>query len=128
MTTKGTEAEIELKEAYESVGFECYRPPRAKYRVQDVFGEFDILAHGYDRLDAVQVKASRDAAGIRDWFDRTQTYSETLTELSRCFAHKKGEHWRIARAGTDGYVWVYDGRPSTDTYQRDLHEALRRVI
>jgi Holliday junction resolvase-like predicted endonuclease len=128
MTGKGIEAERELKDAYESVGFEVYRPPKAKYRVQDIFGEFDLLCHGHDRVEAVQVKAGRDAAGIRDWFRRTEPYSETLTKLTRCFAHRKNGCWRLARPAASGYKWVYDGRPESDVYGRDLHEALRRVV
>jgi len=107
---KGRDAEHELAERYEGAGYEVYMPPLAKYREQDVFGSFDILAFGHGRLEATQVKAGRDAAGIKQWFEEVPVYEEHITDLRLTFAHKTDDAWRIARTAQNGYEWVYDGR------------------
>jgi len=107
---KGRDAEKALAERYEQAGYETYLPPLAKYREQDVFGVFDILAFGHDRLEAVQVKAGRDAAGIQAWFEQATVYEEHIDGLRISFAHKTNDAWRLARTAQNGYEWVYDGR------------------
>jgi Holliday junction resolvase-like predicted endonuclease len=123
----GRDAERELAGYYENAGFECYQPPKARYRQQDVFGEFDLIAFGAGRLEFVQCKAGRDAAGITDWFKRTEAYEQAIRDASRLFAHRKGEHWRLARPTGAGYQWVYDGRKHTEIFDQDITQALRRV-
>jgi len=125
--TDGRDAERELKGHYESAGFEVYHPPKAQYREQDVFGEFDLICFGAGRLELVQCKAGRDAAGIRDWMDRTAQYEQVIDDCSRLFAHQKNEHWRLARPSGSGYRWIYDGRKHTDIFDRDITQALRRL-
>jgi len=125
--TDGRDAERELMGYYESAGFEVYHPPKAQYREQDVFGEFDLICFGAGRLELVQCKAQRDAAGIRDWMKRTAQYEQVLRDCSRLFAHRKDGHWRLARPSDAGYRWIYDGRPHTEIYDKEITQALRRV-
>jgi len=124
--TDGRDAERELMEHYEAAGFECYQPPRAKYREQDVFGLFDVLAIGHTRLECIQVKAGRDAAGVISWFTDAQSLIGELRDVHPTFAHLKDGHWRLARARGDSYRWIYDGRPATETQSGDLADILRR--
>lgn len=121
---KGRDAEKALLERYQAAGYQCYLPPLAKYREQDVFGLFDILAFGHDRLEAVQVKAQRDAAGIKGWFDQARVFEAHIDGLRIGFGHKTGEGWRFARTAADGYQWVFDGRPDCSIGPDGLEEVL----
>jgi len=123
--TDGRQAERDLAELYQQAGFEVYHPPRAKYREQDVFGVFDLLAFGHGRLEGVQVKAGRDAAGVIDWFDDVELYAAGVQGLTVAFAHRKEGCWRLARPSPAGYRWVYDGRESTDTHDDGILDVLR---
>jgi hypothetical protein len=124
--TKGRDAERTLRQHYEAAGFECYHPPHAKYREADVFGLFDLLAFGHGKLEAAQVKASRDAAGIHDWFESASLYAEHLDDVVIAFAHQTDGCWRIARRTPGGYRWVHDGREQSDVDGLGLLEILRR--
>lgn len=110
---------------YKKHGYETYLPPKAKYREQDVFGVFDLLAFGHDRLEAVQVKAGRDAAGIEEWFLNTRIYEEYIGDLRCTFMHRKDGAWRIARREGNDYQWVYDGRKGERHPQPLLRDVIR---
>lgn len=121
---KGRDAEKLAVDLYTTLGYETYLPPKAKYREQDVFGVFDLLAFGHDRLEAVQVKAGRDAAGIESWFDEARPYEEHLNDLRLAFHHRKDGAWRIARSTEDGWAWVYDGREEPEPHALRLRQVL----
>jgi hypothetical protein len=110
---------------YETAGYMTYLPPQAKYREQDVFGYFDVLAFGHDRLEAVQVKGSRDAVGIHQWFEDARVFEEHLTDLRLSFIHRTEGCWRLARSTVEGYQWVYDGREVSTDEDGPLLEVLR---
>jgi len=107
---KGRDAEHYVAGRLEEAGYECYIPPKAKYREQDVFGLFDILCFGNGRLLGVQVKAGRDAAGIKSWFHDARIYEETVDDLRIGFVHVCGEDIRLAYSAPDGYEWTVDER------------------
>jgi len=60
----GKETEQAAVDLYEQAGYETYRPPKAKYGEQDVFGLYDLLAFGHDRMVGVQVSGRIKAADI----------------------------------------------------------------
>lgn len=112
---KGRDAERLAADVYEHEGYQTWIPPKAKYREQDVFGLFDIVAFGNNRLEFIQVKGGRDASGINSWFQQATTYEEHVRDLRVTFMHRTDDAWRIARSevsSADGYRWVYDGRNS----------------
>lgn len=111
----GRETEREVEDLLEESGFETYLPPKAKYREQDVFGLYDILAFGLGRLYCIQVKGGRDASGIEAWFEAASTHEEHVEGLFVQFWHRKEDAWRIAVPDGDSYLWVYDGRGGLDT-------------
>jgi len=123
--SSGREVEKLVADLYEEAGYETYIPPLAKYREQDVFGLFDILAFGHDRLEGIQVKSSRDAAGIKAWFRDARVLEEHVAGLRVSFVHRKGNAWRVARTDSDGYQWVYDGRETATDDDGPLLEVLR---
>lgn len=121
----GRETEQIAIDAYEAAGYEVYQPPHAKYREQDVFGLFDILAFGHGRLEAVQVKGGRDAAGIKQWFEDARPFEAHIGDLRLCFMHRPHEAWRVARSAENGYQWVYDARKATSKGATSIADALR---
>jgi len=123
--SRGRETEAQALTCYEKAGYMTYQPPKAKYREQDVFGLFDILAFGLDRLEAVQVKGGRDAAGIRSWFEDARVFEEHVEGLRLSFMHRTAEGWRLALTAPDGYQWVYDGRDVATDEDGPLLEVLR---
>lgn len=123
--TDGRQAERHAVDRYQEAGYQVYLPPKAKYREQDVFGLFDLLAFGHDRLEAVQVKAGRDATGIKAWFRDARVFEERLTDLRVSFLHHKANEWRVARTAPDGYQWVYDARETPTGDADRLLEVLR---
>lgn len=124
--TKGREAEQLAADAYQHVGYGTYVPPKAKYRQQDVFGLFDLLAFGHDRLEGVQVKASRDASGVNAWFKQTRPYEEHLRDFRCTFMHRKDDCWRVARRDGQTWKWIYDNRPGSDIDSPLFDEVLVR--
>jgi hypothetical protein len=123
--SNGRTYEKDVLNLYQQAGYRTYLPPKAKFREQDVFGLFDLLAFGHDRLEAVQVKGSRDAAGINDWFEDARVFEEILTDLRLSFIHRSEGAWRVARTTPDGWTWVYDGRDSITDDDGPLLEVLR---
>jgi hypothetical protein len=111
----GRETEHEVEELLEDSGFETYLPPKAKYREQDVFGLYDILAFGLGRLYCIQVKGGRDASGITEWFEAASTHEEHVEDLFVQFWHKTDDGWRIAIPDGDSYTWVLDERDGADS-------------
>lgn len=118
------DSERRAVDLYQEAGYETYLPPKAKYREQDVFGLFDLLAFGHGRLEAVQVKGGRDAAGIQDWFDHATVYEAHVRDLRLGFLHRKDGKWRLARSSPDGYRWVYDGRDQEAYPEAQLENCL----
>jgi len=110
----GRETEQIAMDLYESNGYLVYQPPHAKFREQDVFGLFDLLAFGDGRLDCIQIKGGRDASGIRDWFSHARVFEEVIGELRITFMHRSQDSWRVARTDDGGYAWVFDGRQGTN--------------
>jgi len=121
---KGREAERDVKDLFESLGHQVYQPPKAKYREQDVFGLYDLLAFGHGQLRAIQVKAGRDAAGIQDWFGHARTHEEHLADWTVLFVHVVEDSVRVAATAPDGYQWVYDGRADGRADSKALEEVL----
>lgn len=120
----GRETEDIAIDCLEYHGYHVYQPPKAKYREQDVFGLFDLLAFGHDRELRIQVKGGRDASGIQSWFRQARHFEEHLTDIEVQFWHRKQDCWRIAVAVPDGYGWVFDGR---DAYRSD-YSRLRDLL
>jgi len=110
----GRETEQIAMDLYQSHGYMTYQPPHAKYREQDIFGLFDVLAFGHSRLDGIQVKGGRDAAGIQDWFKDARVFERHIEDLRVTFMHRTQDSWRVARTTSDGYEWVFDGRQGTN--------------
>jgi len=108
--TKGRDAEWAAADVYQYAGYETYLPPKAKYREQDVFGLFDVLAFKQGRLEGCQVKGGQNASGINSWFADVVNFEEAIEGVTVSFWHLKEDSWRIARPAPDGYQWVYDGR------------------
>lgn len=108
----GRETEKDAIELYERAGFEdVYLPPLAKFRNQDVFELFDVLAFHPDRgLYADQIKTNR-VDGITAWFERATRFEKALCDLSVGFMVKvEDSGWRRAEPDEDGYTWVCDER------------------
>lgn len=108
--SSGRGAEREAKAIYEDSGCRVYHPPKAKYREQDVFGLFDLLAYTGDGIEAVQVKSGRDAAGIEAWFEAARVFEDTVDGLQLAFLHRADTAWRYAVSTDSGYTWEFDGR------------------
>jgi len=121
---KGREAERDVKDLFESLDHQVYQPPKAKYREQDVFGLYDLLAFGHGQLRAIQVKGGRDAVGIQDWFGHARTHEEQLADWTVLFVHVVEDSVRVAATAPDGYQWVYDGRADGRADSKALEEVL----
>jgi len=120
----GRETEGKAMDALQYYGFSVYQPPKAKFREQDVFGLYDLLAFGNGQLLGIQVKGGRDAAGVGQWFDRAALHGETLRDFRIQFWHRKDDCWRIAEPAADGYEWVFDGRRPEQTRYSRLADVL----
>jgi hypothetical protein len=121
----GKETESRAVDLYEAAGYETYRPPKAKYREQDVFGLFDLLAFGHGRLELVQCKTNR-ARGITEWSRKARVYEANLTDVRVRFAVLfEGEGWKLYYPTADGYQVAYDGRECQDTPTAALREVLQ---
>lgn len=140
MTTKGRDTEQRAVSLYQQAGFETWLPPKAKFREQDVFGLFDLLAFGHGILAAVQVKTNR-VDGINQWFADATPFEEHLRDwrveflcLSETDADDDGvEGWRLARPVDDdgrrmSYQWVYDGREIEATPSDALLDVLQGAV
>lgn len=113
--TKGHDTEQAAVDLYEGAGYETWTPPKAKYREQDVFGWFDILAFGHGELVGVQVKTNR-ARGVTEYFEQATVYEEHIDDLRVDFIVLfEGEGWKVYQSDTDGYEVAYDGRESRET-------------
>lgn len=126
MAGKGRETEKLAKRAYEDAGYtHVYHPPKAKYRNQDVFDLFDLLAyHPDDGLHFAQVKTNR-SAGITSWFPNTEFIQQLPATTVEFVVLHEGSGWRLARPADDGYQWVYDGRSDGED---ELHEGLTAAL
>lgn len=123
--TKGSRTEEQAMDAYRAAGYDVYQPPKAKYREQDVFGLFDLLAFGHGRLEAVQVKTNR-VRGLKAWFNEAQLYDEHIDDLRLSYmVLHEGEGWRLARPTAEGYEWAFDGREIAETPAPVLLDVLR---
>lgn len=109
-------------DAFDRAGYETYIPPKAKFREQDVFEEFDLLAFGREplwggpatiaRLWFVQVKTNQPR-GINDWFQRAADYERVSgVRIGYAVVHTDGDRdaVRFATSASDGYEWVVDER------------------
>jgi hypothetical protein len=112
-------------EDLQAAGYETYRPPKAKYREQDVFGLYDILAFGHGQLLGIQVKGGRDASGITTWFEDARTHEEHLTDVGVQFWHRTDDTWRVAEPTPESYAWEFDGRETVPSDSRSVAEVLR---
>jgi len=116
MASKGRDTEKRFVDIAKLAGWETYLPPKAKYRNQDVFEEFDVLLfRPPDRLRAVQLKTNH-VSGITNWFARIKRYAGAFEAIGFAVL-EESEGWRYAEPGHDptdergdGYEWVYDGR------------------
>lgn len=108
----GRETEGRCMDCLQYHGFQVYQPPKAKYREQDVFGLFDVLAFGHGKMEMIQVKGGSTARGIEDWTEFAREFEEELTDVSVSMWHRKQEHWRILVPAPDSYEVAYDGRKS----------------
>jgi len=121
----GKETEQAAVDLYEQAGYETYRPPKAKYGEQDVFGLYDLLAFGHDRMVGVQVKTNR-ARGVTEWFDTATVHEEHLRDFAVAFLVLfEGEGWKLYRTAPDGYEVAYDGRETEATPGDCLPEVLQ---
>jgi len=122
--TKGRDTESAAVDLYETAGYETYLPPKAKYREQDVFGWFDILAFGHGRLTGVQVKTNR-ARGVTEFFEQATVYEEHLEDFAVAFLvlHEE-EGWKLYRTDEGGYHVAFDGREIDETPGECLPEVL----
>ena len=130
MPSKGKETEQAAREAFESVGYEVYIPPKAKYREQDVFGLFDLLCFGHDGLIGVQVKTNH-VQGIHAWFEEAKVYEEHLSDFHILYMvlHLDDDDvpvgWRVAQSTLEDYEWIWDGREFPETPSEEMLEVLR---
>lgn len=99
--------------AFADAGFETYIPPKAKYRNQDVFEEFDVLAFRPGHLWLVQVKTNT-VRSINEWFTDTEPYEDGLKDARVAYAVVHADHdpdaVRFAVSASDGYEWAVDER------------------
>jgi hypothetical protein len=110
---------------YEQAGYEVYRPPKAKFREQDIFSLFDLLAFGHGRLEAVQVKSNR-ARGIRQWVRDARTYEEHIQDLRvRFVVRYEDQGLKMFTTDTEGYQVTYDGREIDETPAASAMEVLQ---
>jgi hypothetical protein len=121
---KGRQAERDVCELLDQVGYEYYHPPKAKFREQDVFGLYDILAFGYGHILAVQVKGSSTASGITSWFQSARVFERRLQNWTVLFIHCTEGTIRVAGLSQDGYRWLLDGRE----HDRPDHRLLEEVL
>lgn len=115
---KGRDAERAVGGHLEAAGFEVYQPPHAKFREQDVFGLFDLLAFGHGLLMGIQLKTGRDASGINQWARDARVYAETIAGFEPEFWHYGGDRLRRACLTAEGWEWYLEheiqGRLDTD--------------
>lgn len=124
--SKGRDTEQAAVELYEAAGYEVYQPPKAKYREQDVFQSFDLLAFGHGRLIGTQVKTNR-ARQVADWFDTATVYEEHVTDFQVEYLVLFEEAgWKLYRPDEDGYQVTFDGREIEETPAEELAAVLRR--
>jgi len=123
--SRARQVEQDALDLYEQAGYEVYQPPKAKYREQDVFGLFDLLAFGHGRLVCVQVKAQDRNRGITEWFDRARPYEEHLTDVTVEWLLWGPEGIRLYRTDSEGYQVAYDGREIEETPGDIVEEVLR---
>lgn len=112
-------------EDLQAAGYETFLPPKAKYREQDVFGLYDILAFGHGHLLGIQVKGGRDASGITEWFEDARVHAGHLSDFRVQFWHRADDAWRVAVPTPEGYTWEFDGRETAPSDSRSVAEVLR---
>lgn len=120
----GRDAEQYVADRLEDAGYETYIPPKAKYRGQDIFGEWDILAFGRSELLAVQVKSGRDASGVNAWFEDNRQYAERILDLRILFVHVVDTDLRVACRTPDGWKWIIDERDDNGLPTDDFESIL----
>lgn len=121
---KGRAAERYVKERIEACGYEVHHPAKAKFREQDIFGEWDLLGFGHGRLLACQVKGSEYAQGINQWFMDNRPYEEHIDDLRLAFIHVDGDDIRMAYSAPDGYDWVLNEQDDGTTLPDNLDVVL----
>jgi len=110
MSTTGKTSERKAESVYNTAGYRTWTPPKAKFREQDVFGLFDILALGHQQLRAVQVKTNR-AAGIKKWSTDAGHVEDVVDGVTaEMIVRYPDEGWRLLQPDGDGYTVVFDGR------------------
>jgi len=124
--TKGRDTESHAVDLYERAGYETYLPPKAKFREQDVFGWFDILAFGHGRMIGVQCKTNR-ADGVTEYFGEATVYEEHITDLRVEFLVRfESQGWKLYRAAGSEYTVAFDGREVAETPSPELIEVLQQ--
>jgi len=123
--TNGRGTEQHVAERFERAGCETWRPPKAKYRAQDIFGLYDLVAFGSGSLYLVQVKGGRDAAGIENWMRAACEHDKHLDDVQPAFVHVTDTGCRLAVPRRDGYAWVVDERPETDSGLRRVEDWIQ---
>jgi len=112
---RGQETEAAAVDLYEAAGYQVWTPPKAKYRAQDVFGLFDLMAFGHDRLEGVQVKTSK-GRGITQWCEEARPFEEHVEDFRvRFVVLYPDEGWRLYELDEDSYTCVCDGREIDET-------------
>lgn len=108
--TKGQVTEGHAVKAYRDAGYWVYKPERAMYGDNDVFGLFDLLAwHPQRGVVMCQVKTNR-AAGIRRWMKAVEPFRRTVGCRPEFAVRHDSDGWRLFRPRRNGYVTAYDGR------------------
>lgn len=55
---RGSMLEDFVKEHFKDIGFKAWRPPKAKYRSQDILRAFDVIAVNTEEIVLIQVCSS----------------------------------------------------------------------
>jgi len=115
MPKKGKAREQAFAELLEAVNYTTWRPPKAKFREQDVFGIYDVLAHKQGLLYGCQVRSR--AAGITEYFESAAEFFPPLVPLYAVYVDVDGADaedepiaWRLATQDREGYHWAVDER------------------
>jgi len=124
---KGQKREREAADLFEDAGYWTYRPERAQYGDNDMWGLFDVGAVGDGRLYLAQVKANR-SDGIQQWCEDCAPFHRIEGIICLFMVCHDRAGWRLAVTPDimhDGYAWVVDERDRDCSMGEGVVEWLR---
>jgi len=107
---KGNRIEKELREAYERNGHITWKPSRARFNSNDIFGEFDFIAlstkpNQKGTVALVQVKSNVSdfysaRTEIAEWLEKNKPNADMLLQVALRIEKNQYRFWSIR---FDGY-------------------------